>query len=73
MPSQSLETIWTIARIADHVEAQRHRVEYVIRSRGIIPTARAGIARVFDRTAVDRVAHALISIEADRKGRPNAK
>ena len=29
---QKCETIWTVARIADHLGVQRHRVEYVLDS-----------------------------------------
>ena len=62
------DTLWTVARIAEHLEVARHRVEYVIDSRCIAPIARAGIARVFDRRDVDRIAHELRRIEADREG-----
>ena len=62
------ETLWTVARIAEHLEVARHRVEYVIYSRCIAPMARAGIARVFDRQDVELIAHELRRIEADRQG-----
>ena len=62
------ETFWTVARIAEHLEVARHRVEYVIDSRCIAPIGRAGIARVFDRREVNLIAHELRRIEADRQG-----
>ena len=62
------ETLWTVARIADHLGVARHRVEYIIDSRGITPIGRAGIARVFDRRHVDRIGDELRGIEADREG-----
>ena len=62
------ETLWTVARIAEHLEVARHRVEYVIDSRSIKPIDRAGIARVFDRRDVDLIAHELRRIEANREG-----
>lgn len=61
-------TLWTVARIAEHLEVARHRVEYVIDSRGITPIGRAGIARMFDRRGVDLIAHELRRIEANREG-----
>ena len=62
------QTIWTVARIADHLEVARHRVEYVIDTRGIKPIDRAGIARVFDGRDVDLIGNALRRIDADREG-----
>jgi hypothetical protein len=62
------ETLWTVARIADHLGVARHRVEYVIDSRGIKPLATAGIARVFDRRDVDLIGHAIERIDAEREG-----
>ena len=61
-------TLWTVARIAEHLNQARHRVEYVINSRGITPIDRAGIARVFDRRDVDLIADELKRIDADREG-----
>jgi len=55
-------TIWTVARIAEHLGVQRHRVEYVLDSRGIEPIGRAGIARVYSEDIVDRVASELTRI-----------
>jgi|GEM_PF-1442717 len=54
--------IWTVARIAEYLGVQRHRVEYVLDSRGIEPIDRAGIARVYSEDAVDRVASELVRI-----------
>jgi len=66
--ASSQETIWTVARIAEHLGVTRHRVEYVIDSRGIRPLGTAGIARVFDPSDVDLIAHELRRIEAEREG-----
>jgi len=52
-------TIWTVARIAEKLKVQRHRVEYVLDSRGIEPIGRAGIARIYSEDTVDRVASEL--------------
>ena len=62
------DTIWTVARIAEHLGVARHRVEYVIDSRCLAPIARAGIARLFDRQDVDLIAHELRRIQAEREG-----
>ena len=61
------ETLWTVARIADHLEVARHRVEYVIDSRGITPIDRAGIARVFSPREVDLIGDELRRIDAHRE------
>ena len=61
-------TLWTVARIAEHLGASRHRVEYVIDTRGIRPLDRAGIARIFDASDVPVIAATLARIDADREG-----
>ena len=66
------ERAWTVSRIATHLDAPVHRIKYVIDSRGITPADRVGIARVFDRRAVDRIAHELRRIEHDA-GRESRK
>ncbi|MCH7791343.1 MAG: hypothetical protein IID31_03570 [Planctomycetes bacterium] len=71
MPTKPV-LLWTVARIAQHLKQSRHRVEYVINSRGITPIDRAGIARVFDGRDVDLIAHELRRIEADREGSRHA-
>ena len=59
-------TLWTVARIAARAGVARHRVEYVIDSRGISPIGRAGIARIFDARDAEFISHELDRIEADR-------
>ncbi|MEQ8770043.1 MAG: hypothetical protein RIB60_05995 [Phycisphaerales bacterium] len=59
---------WTVARIAQHLGVPRHRVEYVIETRGINPAAWVGHARVFDPADVARVRVELDRIEAERDG-----
>lgn len=60
--------VWTVARIAEQLDVARHRVEYVIESRGINPIDRAGIARVFDPNDVSLIEHELNRIQAEREG-----
>lgn len=67
-PRTVTPTLWTVARIAEHLGVPRHRVEYVIDTRGIRPIGTAGIARVFDGSDVTLIASALARIEAEREG-----
>ena len=67
-PHDTERTLWTVARIADHLGAARHRVEYVIDTRAIRPIGRAGIARVFDERDVPLIASTLARIDAEREG-----
>jgi hypothetical protein len=48
------------------LEVPVHRVEYILRSRGIDPVAYAGHLRLFDRVAVDRVQQELKVIDSKR-------
>jgi hypothetical protein len=60
--------LWTVARIAEHANVARHRVEYVIDTRGITPLGSAGIARVFHSHDADAIIEELRRIEAIRQG-----
>ena len=57
------KTLSTIGVIARRYDVQLHRVEYVIRSRGIQPETRAGNARVFSESDVERIGKELFEIE----------
>jgi len=59
--------LWTVAKIAEHTDAPRHKIEYLIDARAIAPIARAGSARVFSADDVERIARELERI-AERKG-----
>lgn len=61
-------TLWTVARIAAHLSVDRHRIEYLIDSRGIKPIARAGIARIFAPADVERLSREIEKIESQRQG-----
>lgn len=67
MPSQEAR-IWTVARIAERFGVPRHRVEYVIDTRGLTPAGTAGIARVFDGATVEYIGQELRRIDAAREG-----
>lgn len=62
------DALWTVARIAEHLSTPRHRIEYIIDTRGIVPIDRAGIARVFDPSVVAFIAYELRMIDAAREG-----
>ena len=56
----------TIGEIARHINQPLHRVDYVIRTRGIQPLARAGGSRVFSKQAMEEIAEALSQIDAEQ-------
>ncbi len=58
----------TIGEIARRLGAPAHRIEYVIRARGISPCGWAGHARVFSEEAVQMIAAALERIDSARTG-----
>ena len=49
----------TVGVIAHELGVPLHRVEYIIRARGIAPVGRAGNARVFSDADVQRIAAEL--------------
>jgi hypothetical protein len=57
-----------VGEIARRLQEPLHRVEYVIRARGIQPIGTAGNARVFTETAVERIQSELKRIDAERLG-----
>jgi len=62
------ETLLTVGEIARRLGQRLHRVEYVIRSRNILPAGWAGHARVFRDADLMRVASELERIERERAG-----
>lgn len=56
----------TVGEIARRIDQPIHRVEYVIRARGIKPQSVAGNARVFAETDVDRIASELRRIDREK-------
>lgn len=56
----------TVGEIARRTQAPIHQIEYVIRSRNIVPIGWAGNARVFSDDDVSRIASELRRIAADR-------
>ena len=60
----------TIGEIARRLGVSIHRIEYVIRARGIEPCGRAGNARVFDEATVDLISAELKQIEKTKEIAP---
>ncbi len=54
----------TVGEIARRTNSSIHRVEYVIRSRGIEPQGRAGNARIFSESDVELIASELHRIDS---------
>ena len=63
-PTPQLPTVGVISR---RLGVSTHQVSYVIRTRGIEPAGRAGVANVYTEADVDRIAGELKRIQADRE------
>jgi DNA-binding transcriptional MerR regulator len=50
---------WTVGEIARHHNAPVHRVEYLIRARGLKPASRAGNLRIFCDEDVELIGREL--------------
>jgi len=61
-------TLSTIGVIAQRLNQPVWRIEYLIRSRNIQPTSRAGNARVFTEKDVNRISQALHDIDSSKGG-----
>lgn len=61
-----LNSLLTVGEIARRLDREVHRIEYIIRSRGIAPVCWAGHARVFSDADLDRIASELNRIERER-------
>jgi hypothetical protein len=59
----------TPGRIAEALGTPIHRVQHILATRPhIVPSARAGTLRLFDKKAVAQIRHELNSIDARRGG-----
>lgn len=58
----------TVGSIADRLGVPIHRIRYIIESRRIEPTGKAGNARVFTDADVDLIASVLNRIQREREG-----
>ena len=58
----------TVGVIADRLNEPLHRIEYILRTRNIRPSALAGKARVFAEEDIERIAEELRLIDAGKDG-----
>ncbi len=69
MRSPTVPSLLTPGRIADELGVSLPRVVYVLSTRRhILPAARAGTLRLYDREALALVRHELNAIDARRTG-----
>jgi hypothetical protein len=59
-------SLLTVGEIARQLQEPIHRIEYVIRSRGVQPIGWAGHARVFAPASLDRIDSELDRMDRDR-------
>lgn len=67
MPASLPSSVPTVGEIARRLGVPVHKVEYLIRARGIVPMAWAGNARVFAESDVHRIGAELRRIEDERE------
>jgi hypothetical protein len=67
MPTNS-QQMPTVGEIARRLSEPIHRVEYVLRTRGISPHGIAGNCRVYSEEDVERIAIELQRIDARKDG-----
>ena len=69
MRTPAVPSLLTPGKIADEVGVPLPRVLYVLSTRRhIVPAARAGTIRLYDRAALAAVRHELNAIDARRNG-----
>ena len=68
MSTGTVPTLRTPGVVARELGVPLHRVQYVLRTRGIMPAARAGRLRLLDGKAVGAIRDALAGM--GRKGAP---
>ncbi len=64
----AIPVVPTVGEIARRLGEPVHRIEYVIRSRNILPSGRAGNVRVFTDLDIDRIGSELHRIDAEKGG-----
>jgi hypothetical protein len=70
MRTPTVPSLLTPGRIADELGASLQRVLYVLSTRRhILPAARAGTIRLYDRQALALIRHELNAIDARRVGK----
>jgi hypothetical protein len=71
VPAPSPTSVPTVGEIARRLGVPLHKVEYVIRARGIAPPGWAGNARVFTDADVAQIGSELKRIAAEKEGTSN--
>ena len=66
--AESPPIVPTVGSIADRLGVPIHRIRYIIESRRIEPSGRAGNARVFTAADVDQIARELRRIAREKAG-----
>lgn len=67
----SSEKLSTTGEIAQRYGVPLHRIEYLVKARGIEPTARAGHIRVFSEADVGRIGKELDRVDERMGGTSN--
>ena len=62
----------TVGEIARRYGVPVHRVEYIVKSRGILPQARAGNLRVFADDQIERIAE-ILNVGANHRRHGDAR
>lgn len=62
----SIPSVPTVGEIARRLGTPLHRVEYVIRSRNLLPSGWAGNARIFSNADVAHIASELRRIDEEK-------
>lgn len=65
MAVETVPVVPTVGEISRRLGVPLHKVEYVIRARGIHASGRAGNARVFTEADLERIASELRRIRAE--------
>jgi len=68
LPEQKPTEALTLGAIARRWGVPQHRVAYVVLSRGLKPTGRAGIIRIFSEADCAFIGSELKRIDADKGG-----
>jgi len=63
-----MPTIHCVGSLSKVYRVPVHRIEYIIRTRGIQPAGMAGNVRLFDEPAARRVGSELERIEQEKRG-----
>lgn len=67
--SDNIPSLMTVGRIAAELGVPNHRIEYVLKTRtDIVPAARAGIYRLYDRKNIGLIQKAIECVDKLKSG-----